>query len=179
MPRKIEVRESTAADRDAIAQLYRDAFPEEDLQPLVTALLDAADLAVLSLVAVTDDGIAGHVLFTPCSLGGSEAGVALLGPLAVAPEQQRRGVGKALVHAGLERLRTAGVGHVFVLGDPDYYGRLGFETEEEVVPPYPLADAWQSAWQSVRLHDDVTPARSMLHVPGPWQHAELWALPSH
>lgn len=49
-----------------------------------------------------------------------------LAPMAVAPSQQRRGIGSALVRAGLERCRALGAGAVVVLGHPAFYPRFGF-----------------------------------------------------
>ena len=71
----------------------------------------------------------GHALFTPVTVEGAGApGLLLaLGPMAVAPRHQRRGVGSALVEAGLESCRELGADAVFVLGHPDYYPRFGFE----------------------------------------------------
>jgi putative acetyltransferase len=60
-------------------------------------------------------------------------GLALgLAPLAVSAGSQGRGVGAALVEAGLEVCRAAGVGLVVVLGDPAYYRRFGFEPAAKV-----------------------------------------------
>ena len=131
MTEDVEIRESVAGDRAAIEALYPQAFPDEDLVPLVRALL-AEGPAVLSLVAATGSGVAGHVLFTRCGLAGGTGAAALLAPLCVAPARQRQGIGSALARAGLRRLEDEGVGRVFVLGDPAYYGRLGFRPEGKV-----------------------------------------------
>lgn len=49
-----------------------------------------------------------------------------LAPMAVLPSHQRRGIGSALVRAGLQHCRQLGIGAVAVLGHPDYYPRFGF-----------------------------------------------------
>ena len=99
----------------------------------------------------------------------------LLGPLAVADAWQGRGIGSALVQAGLDRLRLAGYLHVYVLGDPAYYQRFGFEAEASVAPPYPLPEAWRGAWQSKRLEHSALHPEGMLRVPPVWNQAALWA----
>ena len=92
----------------------------------------------ISLVGTIDLQIAGHAIFTKCGVVGSGVKAALLGPLAVTPVWQRRGIGSAIVRAGLKRLEDADVNLVCVLGDPAYYGRLGFVPETLVEPPFRL-----------------------------------------
>ena len=171
---EIEIRESAPGDLISIEALYPDVFPNEDLLPLVTELLQEATIA-LSLVGIIGPSLVGHVIFTTCGVAGSSDKVALLGPLAVAPAWQRRGIGSALVRAGLQQLDSAGVTRVFVLGDPAYYGRLGFVPETRVVPPYPLPAEWRGAWQSRSLRSAEPPRLGKLSVPQPWLQPALWA----
>jgi putative acetyltransferase len=49
-----------------------------------------------------------------------------LAPIAVLPEFPRRGIGKALIKAGIEKLQISGEPFVIVLGHPEYYPPLGF-----------------------------------------------------
>lgn len=170
----IEIRPSHAADGPAIARLYRDAFPREDLAPLVDDLL-ARPADVLSLVALRAAGIAGHVAFTTSSVEGCPSAVALLGPLAVGTGHQQRGLGTALVRAGLDRLAAAGFGWVFVVGAPGYYARFGFATDTRVQPPYPLDARFLAAWQSLRLGSQIARCDGRLSVPAPWQRPALWS----
>ena len=174
MSADLEIRESTRKDIAAIESLYPQAFPEEDLLPLVRDLLARPSL-VISLVAVTDSEVSGHAAFTKCVISGSSVQTALLGPLAVMPLRQRQGIGSALVRAGLEQLRRAGVSLVFVLGDPAYYCRLGFMPETRVEPPYALPEEWRGAWQSQQLIDAATQGAGTLSVPAPWLQPALWA----
>ncbi len=161
-------------DLTSIETLYSDAFPDEDLLPLVVELLHEPAL-VLSLVATFEDSIVGHVLFTRCGLAGGSKEFALLGPLAVVPARQRQGIGGALVRAGFERQRSLGRSRVFVLGDPRYYGRFGFLPESKIMPPYLLPVEWREAWQS-RNVDGAEPIESgELLLPGPWRQPALWA----
>lgn len=169
----IEVRESMPHDLAAIESLYPEAFPAEDLLPLVRDLLQEP-AATLSLVAVVDSGILGHGLFTMCGVNGSEAACALLGPLAVTPACQKRGLGSAIVRAGLRCLEDAGVSQVFVLGDPAYYGRFGFRRESHAETPFALPDEWLEAWQSKRLGAGAAGGRGRLTLPRPWLRPALW-----
>ncbi len=174
MIEKIDIRESLADDVAAIEALYPKAFPDEDLLPLVRSLLEEESL-VLSLVGMAGEVLAGHVLFTTCGLAGKTASVALLGPIAVAPDRQRRGIGGALVRAGLQRLNNAGTQRVCVLGDPAYYGRFGFAPDDRIAPPYPLPEEWRGAWQSLSLRTGEPPLQGQLSVPQPWRQPALWA----
>ena len=94
----LRIRESGRDDTDALLALYPQAFPDEDLVPVVAELLDDPEIT-LALVATSNERIVGNVIFTTCGLEGSEARVALLAPLAVAPDCQRQGIGSALVRA--------------------------------------------------------------------------------
>ena len=166
-----DIRQSRPQDRAAIETLYPAAFPEENLLPLVGELL-AAD--VLSLVAMSGSALSGHAMFSRCGLEGQTVNLALLGPLAVAPDRQRQGIGGALVRAGLQQLQASGAALVLVLGDPVYYSRFGFAREDGVAAPYPLPKEWHGAWQSLRLKDGDAPLKGVLTVPPPWRNPALW-----
>jgi putative acetyltransferase len=49
-----------------------------------------------------------------------------LAPIAVLPDLQRQGIGKALIEAGIDKIRASGEPFVIVLGHPGYYPRFGF-----------------------------------------------------
>ncbi|MDP6573225.1 MAG: N-acetyltransferase [Rhodospirillales bacterium] len=171
---KIEIRESLPNDVILIEKLYPNAFPDEDLLPLVRELLREEPI-VLSLVGIADKALVGHVIFTTCSIAGRTDRVALLGPVAVAPAWQRQGIGSAIVRAGLRRLENASMNQVYVLGDPAYYRRFGFEPDDGVTPPYPLPEEWRGAWQSLSLRSSKPHLYGDLSVPQPWRQHALWA----
>jgi putative acetyltransferase len=82
---------------------------------------------IVSLVAEDEGTIVGHIMFSPVSLTGhADLKIMGLGPMAVAPEQQRQGIGSGLVKAGLERCKELGFGAVVVLEHIGYYPRFGF-----------------------------------------------------
>lgn len=104
------------------------AFETPAEASLVDALREQAQ-PLVSLVAEDDGAIVGHILFSPVSLSGHPAlRIMGLGPMAVAPEHQRKGIGSALVRAGLERCKQRDFGAVVVLGHPAYYPRFGFSS---------------------------------------------------
>jgi putative acetyltransferase len=161
-------------DLISIEVLYPDAFPDEDLLPLVRDLLQDARVA-LSLVGIIGSSLVGHVIFTTCGVAGSSDKAALLGPLAVTSAWQRQGIGSAIIRAGLQQLENASVTQVYVLGDPAFYGRFGFVPETRVAPPYLLPAEWRGAWQSTSLGSVKPPLRGKLSVPQPWLQPALWA----
>ncbi len=174
MSRNLDIRESVPGDIGGIERLYAEAFPDEDLLPLVNRLL-VLEQEVISLVALRDNAIAGHVSFTFCHVGGGTETVALLAPLAVAPALHKQGIGSRLVQAGFERLVNAEVGIVLVLGDPAYYGRFGFKAENDISAPYSLPAEWREAWQSIHLGGPAVSHKGKLTVPEPWRQVSLWS----
>jgi putative acetyltransferase len=121
------VRRERPGDVLAVRRVNEQAFGRAAEADLVDLLRDKGKVT-LSLVAETGDLVAGHILFTPVAIAsGSQAWPALgLGPMAVLPEHQRRGIGSLLIRAGLEECRRAGHGCVVVVGHPEYYPRFGF-----------------------------------------------------
>jgi putative acetyltransferase len=120
-----EVRDEQAADVQAIREVNRQAFGQEHEGRIVDALRDNGG-ATLSMVAVVDGRVVGHIMFSPATVG-PVLGVAL-GPMAVVPARQREGVGSQLVTHGLERLRARACPFVVVIGHPRFYLRFGFLT---------------------------------------------------
>jgi putative acetyltransferase len=121
------IRREQPEDIAAIHELHEVAFGRPAEADLVDALR-ARSKATLSLVAVEDDRIVGHILFSPVTINSAERTFSAVGlaPIAVLPERQRRGIGSQLVSAGLLECRNAGYDCVVVLGHPTYYPRFGF-----------------------------------------------------
>jgi putative acetyltransferase len=122
----MQIRSEGAADIAAIRAVNRVAFETNTEADLVDALRERAE-PTISLVADDAGSIVGHIMFSPVMLPGHEDLKMMgLAPMAVLPSQQRRGIGSALVRAGLERCRELGCGAVVVLGHAEYYPRFGF-----------------------------------------------------
>lgn len=121
------IRHEQPGDIDSIRRVVELAFGRTDEARLVDALRDNNKF-MLSLVALIDDRVVGHILFTPVTIDSGDQSFDAIGlaPLAVLPELQSKGIGSALTRAGLEELRRAGHECVVVLGHPDYYPRFGF-----------------------------------------------------
>lgn len=133
------VRPEKAGDEAAIAAITTSAFAgksySNQTEHLIVDRLRRAGALSLSLVAVESDEIVGHIAFSPLTLSNGDAGWFGLGPLSVAPSRQRQGFGRALVNAGLEKLKRDKATGCCVLGSPDYYGSFGFVNTPDLVLP--------------------------------------------
>ena len=129
----MRIREATPDDIEAITEVISSAFGEAQSShdgEVIEALLvkelleDRHDL--VNLVA-EDTDILGHVFVSPVSL---EPDRGLLcgqvAPLSVLPKYQSIGLGRALMHAVIEKSKVTGLDALFLLGDPDYYQAFGF-----------------------------------------------------
>jgi putative acetyltransferase len=137
----MQIRPELPTDAAAIGEVIELAFDGHPYSAgtegaIVRALRSAGALSV-SLVAVLEGEVAGHVAFSPVMVGGRALGWHGLGPLAVRPAAQRRGIGAALVREGLARLRAQGAAGCVVLGDAAYYARFGFAVRPGLVYPGP------------------------------------------
>jgi putative acetyltransferase len=127
----MELREEQPGDVASVRDIHVRAFTGHG--PEVADLVDSLREIItptdgLSLVAEQDGQIVGHVMFTRSLLDAPRrlVEVQVLSPLGVLPEQQRRGIGSALVRHGLKALAGRAAPLVFLEGDPGYYSRFGF-----------------------------------------------------
>lgn len=134
----IRIRPEQPGEEAAIAALTSAAFANAEhsdgTEAAIIERLRAGNALTLSLVAVEDGRIAGHVAFSPVTIGGHEGWVGL-GPVSVAPDRQGKGIGAALIREGLSQMRAAGHGGCVVLGEPGYYGRFGFAVDPAITYP--------------------------------------------
>jgi predicted N-acetyltransferase YhbS len=95
----------------------------------------------LSFVARDPDlGVIGAISFWPVKIGRNGADALLLGPLAVHPERQKIGIGRALMRKGLGKATALGHRLVILVGDEPYYARVGFSRvpEGRLIMPGPV-----------------------------------------
>lgn len=130
---EIHVRNEEAKDIDQVREVLCAAFPTDAESKLVDALR-ANGKAILALVAVHDEQVLGHILFSPVSItppgraAPSQAAKGIgLAPVAVHPDAQAQGIGSRLIREGLHRCVELRYDYCVVLGDPNYYQRFGFE----------------------------------------------------
>ena len=150
----IRIRNETAADIAAIEAVTTAAFLHaphtSHTEQLIVSELRKAGRLSLSLVADSDGKVVGHVAVSPVSLSDGATGWFGLGPISVMPEHQRRGIGSQLMREALRILREQRASGCVLLGEPEYYGRFGFQVDPNLtlpgVPPeYFLAICFDSS----------------------------------
>ena len=124
----ITIRVEKPEDVGKIRLVNEQAFESPAEADIVDALRRRGAI-ILSIVAEVDGDIVGHILFTPVTIETAESKFYALaiGPMAVAPDYQNKGIGSELVRKGLEECLNRGYDVVIVLGHPEFYPRLGFK----------------------------------------------------
>jgi putative acetyltransferase len=136
-------RDERTGDEQEVDQIITAAFANHphsnQREGWIVKRLRTGKALTMSLVADENGQLAGHIAFSPVQIDGVSAGWHGLGPVAIRPESQRQGIGSALIHAGLERLRKLGSDGCVVLGEPEFYERFGFRADSRLwlggVPP--------------------------------------------
>ena len=126
----IHIRPETDSDVDGIRQVNIEAFRSHPIsrqtEHLIVEALRNSDALEVSLVAVSEGRVVGHIALSKACVGEATSGWLLLGPLAVLPDLQGQGIGSALVESALAKLRAMSAEGCVLVGDPAYYRRFGF-----------------------------------------------------
>ena len=182
MEKTLKIRKSTDSDKTDITTIHTLAFGEKkgpEITTLVNGLFDdGTALPSLSLVAIENKKLIGHILFTRAMVTGTQTMVStqLLGPLAILPDFQNTGVGGELIKEGLVQLKALDVALVFVLGHPDYYPRSGFKPAGAIgfQAPYPIPEKYAGAWMVQELFPGT-----IKNVSGKIQCCDVFNQPEH
>ena len=152
----IEIRSTGPGDAAAIRDVHLAAFPDPAEADLVEQLDRDGDV-VLSLVALEQGRIVGHVLISRMKVEGDGRAFRAVGlaPVAVLPPRQTAGIGSRLIRDALERLRALGEELVFLVGEPGFYRRFGFEAATAAPFASPYAGRY---FQALALGDEDLPA---------------------
>jgi len=122
-------------DYDEVYQLvktsFASSFNDDGTVPDYLSGLREKDTFIpeLSLVAQNDDGrLIGQIVLYKTMITTSCGGLValLLSPICVHPAYFRRGIARAMVNEALRIAKTMGFGSVFLCGDSEIYGKLGF-----------------------------------------------------
>jgi len=135
----ITIRPEAPGDEPAIEAVtvaaFRDAPHTSHSEQFIVAALRRAGALAVSLVAVDEGRVIGHVAVSPVTVSDGAPGWYDLGPISVLPARQGQGVGSRLLESALDALRARGAAGCVLLGDPAFYGRFGFRAEPGLVLP--------------------------------------------
>ncbi|MGZ8696759.1 MAG: GNAT family N-acetyltransferase [Gaiellaceae bacterium] len=135
------IRPETAADHDAIRKVNDEAFGDTLEGKLVDAIRESDRFVPeLSLVAVSEGQTHGHVISSYVDVEPGARRVLQVGPLAVLPSHERRGIGSALMGETIRIAEARGEPLLLIEGNPKYYERFGFTRADAVgIEPPPEA----------------------------------------
>lgn len=125
---EIRIRAEQNGDEALIRKVNIEAFNQNAEADMVDLLrINCKDF--ISLVALHDEKIVGHILFTPAIIEFGEKSILGTGlaPMAVLTEYQNKGIGSKLIIAGLSEIKRLNISFVVVLGHPNYYPKFGFD----------------------------------------------------
>lgn len=125
----MNIRNETPADIDAIRHVTHEAFDHRAAEAKLVDLLRERGELTLSLVAEDAGEVIAHVAFSPMTIDDAPASFKALGlgPVAVLPAHQRKGIGSALIREALAQCAAMGCDAVLLLGHIEYYPRFGFK----------------------------------------------------
>lgn len=104
----------------------------------------------------------GGIVFSRLTYEQDERTVFVLAPVAVATDEQGKGIGQRLLTHGLAALRNAGVDIVMTYGDPNYYAKVGFVPISEADAQAPFRLKQPEGWQGQSLTN-----RALAPLKGP------------
>ena len=154
---EIKIRKENRNDYTDVFNLNKVAFEEDEEARLVDLLRkSSAFIPELSIVAIIENSIVGHILFTKIKIiddKGNENESLALAPMAVSPKYQKSGIGGQLIKNGLDKARELNFKSVIVLGHENYYPKFGFEptTKWEITSRY---DVPTNVFMGLELVDD-------------------------
>ncbi|GAB4173453.1 MAG: N-acetyltransferase [Thalassobaculales bacterium] len=162
--RDVWIRDELPGDHEPVRRLLLDCFPGPQEAGLVAQLRDDGD-AVVGLVATAGAaGVVGHVML---SVMQAPFRALALAPVAVAAPWRRQGIATRLIDAAIGRAGREGWQAIFVLGNPDFYGRFGFTVEMAAGFASPYAGPWLMA--------RALPSGRLPTMAGPITHARALA----
>jgi putative acetyltransferase len=130
------IRSERVKDVEAIAEVTKAAFENHpysrQTESFIIDALRAAGALTVSLVAEVEDAVVGHVAFSPVTISDGSDNWYGLGPVAVLPAFQNRGIGTALINEGLSALKSLGARGCALVGEPAFYQRFGFKSVPEL-----------------------------------------------
>ncbi len=156
-----------------IDNLLKNVFPEDYEADLVKRIRETNDyVPELSLVATIKDQVVGYAFFSEIKIQSKNVRrtTLALGPMAVANNFQKKGIGTQLMMHGLDKATLLGYSSVILLGHHDYYPRFGFEptTIWEIEAPF---DVPKESFMAIELIPN-----GLTNFPGVVEYPKTWQL---
>jgi len=134
----MKIRPENKTDHDAISETTIAAFEDhpfsQQTEHLIIDELRKTDALTVSLVAVINGQVTGHIAVSPVSISDGTSDWYGLGPLSVLPEFQGRGIGSKLIKAGLSRIMNGIGGRGCVLvGPSNFFAMFGFANYPQLI----------------------------------------------
>lgn len=143
----VEILPLTRIDAPLVEALLDDAFGADRRTRTAYRLREGVEaIGALSFAALHEGALVGSIQQWPIALladdGGERFPLILVGPVAVAPAQQRLGIGRRLMEAALHAAESTADGALTMIGDPEYYGRF-FNFSAEHTGGWRLPGPWE------------------------------------
>jgi predicted N-acetyltransferase YhbS len=164
----MQLSTDTQGREDSIMDLFRATFTASEgaeegalIGDLVRNLLaSTAQPDRFVFIAEEEGAIIGGIFFSRLIYEQDQRTVFVLAPVAVATEQQGKGIGQRLLNHGLAVLRSAGVDIAMTYGDPGYYAKVGFRPISEADAAAPFKLQHPEGWLAQSLIDQaITPLK--------------------
>lgn len=179
-------RQETIAGIEEFSSLFQRVFSESEdpeegqlIAQLVEQMLStvAADDLLVFVVRELDE-LVGAIFFSRMTFN-PPVEAFILSPVAVSSDRHGQGIGQSLINFGLDYLRENGVELAFTYGDPDYYGRVGFQQIEESLIKAPVAMTQPHGWLCQSLSEkeegnELTPIESRPVCVAPLNNPDYW-----
>jgi len=131
----LKIRQENIKDFKEVYDLISISFKQENEAKLVELLRKSdAFIPELSLVAILEEKIVGHILFTKIQIindNQNKFDSLALAPVSVIPNLQKKGIGSKLIRFGVEKAKEMNFKSVIVLGHEHYYPKFGFVAAEK------------------------------------------------
>ncbi|MBU0910709.1 MAG: N-acetyltransferase [Proteobacteria bacterium] len=121
----MKIRELTPENYAKVSALLRQAFPRSMYEMQLVENFHKNGKAVHEWVCIHINTVIAYIAFSNAYNGSAVCGFHLA-PLAVKPEFQKQGIGSELLRFAL-RQEVIKANTIFVLGDPRFYRKFGFE----------------------------------------------------
>ena len=135
----MKIQKLSIENRPKVYALLQNTFPKSTYETLLVQKLHESGRTMHEWVCIHTNKAIAYIAFTPAYNGTEICGLHLA-PMAVAPDFQKQGVGSELLRFAL-RQESIKDQSLFVLGEPGYYKKFGFEPCTLPVCPFDIDNA--------------------------------------